>query len=406
MDPNLSNLSADQLKDIIHGKEITSTTTPPVDPAVPPATPPAEPVTSPAAPAPGTPPVPAVPPSSDSVPPANPPVDPATPPTPDPAPPMVDFAAISGGRIKTQDEFQAYLANQDKLQQQLIELQNQSTFKSDKAKKLFELANQIDGLPLDAAMHVMRVQSLNLEQLQGQQLRFEAFKMKPEITSSGLSQDEIRTLFMESDRQKFGDPNDQENPPSEYQKIQEKLETNSARTQLAKIQENFNSAQGGYKSPEQIARENAEYRNFVQTQLATFQGVSLNLSAQDSDGEKVSGKVNYVLNAANQLPKVVELVSSPMEWWDTKLTERGIMDASGKIDHQKFADFATRIELLDELANSAYKQGREDMLAKMIKTHRNPSTPTDPNPAPPAPPAKAVNPMNEMAKSVFQTAGM
>lgn len=415
MDKNLDGLGASGLEALISGQNPKPTSPAPdaVDPNVPPAAPPAEP---PAAPA--EPPAPApVPPSAEkpaeptTAAPAVPAAAPAEPPVPA-APVAIDYGQISNGRFKTAEEFNTYLQTQDKLQQQLIELQRQTEFRSPKAKQLYELVNKIDGQPASAVANYLRVSEMNLESLQGQQLRFEAFLLQPKIQNQiamGATQEELRGYFLKKDTEQYGDPAAPEVRTPE-QIFEEKMATQEAKAAVLKLQEELkkfgNAGQEAQKTPEQLAQENAEYRNLVQSELMSYGGTTLDLSAQIASGETITGKLNFQLDP-KQRERLTEMTADPAGWWERLLETTGAMDKDGKFYSRKFAEeIAVRFEFQKEREAQIYKQGIEDMLAHIVKNHKGPAAPKTGEAPPPAAPEKVLSEKEILAKGYFATAGM
>lgn len=410
MDTNLEGLGEKGIDALLKGNNPTpaapatpAAVTPPVtpDPVTPPVTTPPPVVTPPV-----TPPVVATPPVV--TPPAATP--PAEPPAVPPVVPQLDLTKIAGGQFKTEEELIAHLQKANTLQQQYNDLQSQSMFRSPGAKALFELVNKIDGQPVDAVTRYLHVRNLPIEELDGRQQRFESFMLDPQVMASRMSQSDLYAVFLEKDIEQFGDPSNTEQPRTQRQIFEENMATNAAKAALLKAREelsNFgNGPQTPQKTPEQLAAEKLEYQNLVRPHLLPINAINLSLKAKDADGEEVTGNVAIQLDQA-QHNRLVSMVTEPAEWWENIMIKSGAMDEKGVIDPVKFAQLALRYEFQEERELAAYKQGREDMMAKVVRTHVNPPVvKTSGDAPPPVVPEVKLSEAEIMAKGMFTTLGL
>jgi hypothetical protein len=423
MDKNLEGLGEGGIDALLKGGNPTpvAPATPadqidvPPAPVVPPAPAPTTPAPTTPAPAPTTPvvttpvvslttPAPVVPPTPGTEPPATPPVVP-------PAPTGgIDLSKIENGRFKTEEELLAHLQNSNKLQQQLIELQNQSSFRSPGAKALFDLVNKIDGQPTDAVTRYLHVRSLDVEKLNGQQQRFESFMLDPQVMASGMSQSDLYAVFLEKDLEQYGDPSNPAIPRTQRQIFDENMATQKAKADLLKAKEelsNFgNVQQAPTKTPEQLVAEKIEYQNAVRPHLLHLNTINLSLKAKDGTGEELTGTVTIPLDQS-QHERLVNMVVDPAEWWDNIMKKTGAMNEQGVIDPVKFGQLAQRFEFQEEREAAAFKQGLEVMMAKMVRTHVNPATPrTSGDAPPPATPEVKKSEKEKLAEGMFSMIGL
>jgi hypothetical protein len=211
-----------------------------------------------------------------------------------------------------------------------------------------------------------------------QTLRYHAFRLRPE--NQGISQGDLEVLFGAEERERYGDSSNEENPPTDVQKIRAKQATDLARKEITKVLEGYNSARTAVKSPDEEAKEKLEYIQHLDAQLKDFKGIpELVLNATDEKGEKLSGKLNFAIDAVKQLPVVREALADPAGWWDRKLEQYGIVGAGKEQpDMRKFAELVTRIEFQDSLLDQAYQQGDSDRHARLLADKRNLQNPSQP----------------------------
>lgn len=331
-------------------------------------------------------------------------------PEPPATPIAVDYAALTGGIAKTEDEFKAFLQTSNILKQQFTELQSQTAFRSDGSKQLFDLVNRIEGQPITAVLNYLRVKELDVEKLPGQQQRLEAFLLKPEVIATGMSQDDLRAAFLEQDVESFGDPSNEAIPRTSTQILNEKLATQAAKAALLKAKEDLKDfgkqAQGAtVKTPEQLAAEQIEFRNLAQANIIGYNSMTMEVKTTNAEGKQVTGvaKVNFT---PDQHERLLSLVSDPVAWWDKQILGSGAMNDKGEINWNKFADLGSRLEFQAEREEALYRQGREDAIAEFVSQHRNPPAPaTSGSSAPPTVPVKAKSDMEIMAEGILGRVG-
>jgi hypothetical protein len=394
MDSKLNGMSGDDLARILNNENVdfSKEATPPTNNEPPAGDPPA------GDPPAGDPPANDPPPSNDP-PPAN-----------DPPAPTMDWTKVGNGRFKSEEEFTQFLSTHDSLQQQLNEARTKGpVFQSEGHKSAYELLSQAHGKPEDELYDMLRIRKLNLESLPGQELRFEAFLRQPDIRqakNAGVTEDQLRAMFLEDDVKLYGDPNNTDEPPSLTQQTRAQLATNSAKSILQQAQEAATKVVSAIQ-PEQVdaaklAQERAEYVNFVTAQISSLNQIGFEAKAKDPDGEEVVGKVNFPIDAA-RLPQVISAVSDPHEWWEKMMINEGIMDTTGKLDTNKFAKLVAEIIYRKEIQAEHYRQGQEDRTAKLLVKHRNPPKKDDTPPPTPAPKEKSKK--EELAEMYWNTAG-
>ena len=404
-----------------------ATTTPPATTEPPAAGTPPVTTTTPAAPATTTPaasaaPAPAVPPTtpapaaanSNTTPPAATTQPAATPPPATETPLAIDYTKIAGGRFKSEEELLAHITSHNNLQQQVTTLQSQVSFRSDSAQKLYDLVNKIDGQPVDAVQRYLHVHNLPIDKLSDQQLRLEAFLLDPKVQASGMSQDDLRAAFQEREVRLYGDPENTVTPRTPGQLFDEKMATQEAKATLLRAKEELksfgsNGQEVRQPSEAELAAEREAYRNLVKPQLLPINKMSLSIKSKDADGEEVTGNVNIDLDSV-QHERMVNMVVDPVEWWDRKMIESGAMFKNDKGEYvynpQKFADLAMRYELQAEREAAIYKQGREDMMAKIVRANANPISVNNHGAAPPATPEVKKDVKETLAEGVFSQLGM
>lgn len=305
------------------------------------------------------------------------------------------------------DVVQDRLKRFPELERQLNELneyKNGPKFASDRQKYLYDFASKFEGMEFAAAKQLLDIVDLDLKSLPDQQARFEAFKLNP--ANKGLSQEEIRDLFIDEETLKFGSSQDPATPQTVAQKAREKQATFLAKEQLAKMQQEWNATRTAVPTPEQLAAERLEYQQFVNEQIANFDGIQVKLSAQNDKGEKLEGALNYKLTSENQKRAVSEALRDPAGWWDRKLEEQGIMREGEQMpDFVKFAELVTWIDHRDQLLNRSYQQGREDQKADLLKNARNIGNPGSSAGAPPAQ-ERQLSEKQEAMKEAMKVAGI
>ena len=249
-------------------------------------------------------------------------------------------------------------------------------FKSERHKLLYDLGTKVEGMELEAARQLLNVVALDLTKLSDQQIRFEAFRMKPE--NKGYAQDELLTLFKEEDLNRFGNPDDIDDPQTESQKIRLRQATSLAKEELSKLQTNWNQARAAEITPAEIVADQQAYRQFLFEQTSGFDGIQFALAAQDEGGEEQEGAFNFKLDPQKQLPEIIEALANPNSFWDQLLQEEGVY-APGQQqvpDYNKWAALVTFIKHRYEITNNIYQQGREDERAHRLKKARNVADPS------------------------------
>jgi hypothetical protein len=321
-------------------------------PVVPPATPPATPP-------PGTPPV--TPPAGAGTPPVVPPAGGAQP---------FDLTTWLDGRYKDIKDVERDISLVPTLQQQLSEAQSKIPSYSEKVQKAIDFANQYSGMEDEAAARYLQVQRLDVSKLSDQQLRFEAFKLDPKYAN--LAEDKQRIVFNGQEIGLYGDPSKAETPQTDYQKTLQELATDEAKRKITGLQEEYRSAKGAQPTPEELARDKETLRSTVQQQLSNFGGIPFKFSVLNEKGEKQEGAMNYTIKP-EELKILIEAVSDPLGQWDKILEQRGVFSAeTGEPDRVKFGQIFSRLIFQEQIDNQIYKQGWDDMLAYLVKTHRNP----------------------------------
>lgn len=287
--------------------------------------------------------------------------------------------------FKTQDELQDRLTKYSELEKKTAEYEQQLNqlneykagpkFASERHKLLYDYGSKVEGMELQSARQLLEVVSLDLKTLPDQQIRFEAFKLMPE--NQNLSQDEVISLFKATEVERFGNPQDTENPQTEIQKIRAKQATAQAKDSVSKLQAQWNAAKTATPDPEGAARQKLEYQQMVNQRISSFDGIpTIKLLATDEKGEKLEGAINFKIDKEKQMPAVSAALHDLPGWWDKKLQEYGVTNGEN-FDVTKLAELVSKIEYHDQLMNMAYQQGQSDGVASKLKTARNVSDPSD-----------------------------
>jgi hypothetical protein len=294
---------------------------------------------------------------------------------------MMDLSKLG---FKSKAEFEEKWTKMPSLEKRIQELSKYEqgpVFASERAKFMYDWVNQVEGMEPERARQLLDISGLDLKK-EGpdQTIRYHAFRLRPD--NRNLTQGELEIMFKADELERYGDASNEENPPTEVQKIRAKQATDLARKELSKVLEDFNSARTAVKTPEQEAKEKLEYIQHLETQLKDFEGIpELVLNATNEKGEKFSGKLNFAIDKTKQLPTVREALADPNGWWDRKLEQYGVVGAGKEQpDMRKFAELVTRIEYQDSLIDQAYQQGHSDSLARLLADKRNlqdPSKTTD-----------------------------
>lgn len=287
---------------------------------------------------------------------------------------MVDLTSLG---FKTRDDFNNQQIELERLRQEnslLSEYKAGPKFKSEQAKWMYDYVNQVEGMEPERARQLLELRGLDLkgEGTPDQQryLRFIAFSQNPKYT--GVSQDDLRVLFEETEAE-FGDPSqDAAVPQTAAQRVKQKIATDQARAQIKGVLDQFEAARPAVKTPEQIAKEKFEYNQHLRTALKEFTGISgMELKAKTESGEELSGKLNFNLDA-KQVSSVIDAIADPQGWWDRILERHQVMKTGQEQpDMQKFAHLVTMVEFMDTILNNVYQQGQSDNSAHTLKTKRN-----------------------------------
>jgi hypothetical protein len=298
-----------------------------------------------------------------------------------------DYLDLEELGFKSKDEVTASLKRFKELErenQELSEYKAGPKFKNDQQKLLYDFASRFDGMELSQARQLLELVDLKprLDSLADHQVRFEAFKLDPEL--KGLSQDDIQKLFIDHEIKTYGNPDDEVNPQTEAQKIRARQATAKAKETILKVVNDWDNARPAEVDPKEVARQRDQYRQFVTEQLSSFDGINLTLAALDEKGEKLEGALNYKLEA-DQRAEIAAAIANPAGWWDTLLEQRGIVGKDGSLDSKKFAQLVSQIMYGDKIQNEVYKQGRIDQLSDKLKNARNVSDPSINNGASPEP---------------------
>lgn len=274
------------------------------------------------------------------------------------------------GRYNSIEEVERDLSLLPTLQQQLNEAQSKIPNLSEKAKKAIDFANQYTGMEDEAAARYLQLQRIDVNKLSDQQLRFEAFKLDPKY--AGLAEDKQKILFQGLESSQYGETDNEEKPQTDYQKTLQELATNEAKVRIQGLQQEYQSAKGAQITPEEEARQIQELRISVQQELASFSGIPFKFSVLNAKGEKMEGAMNFTVKP-EQLQTLIDAVSDPLGQWDKILESAGVFQPnSDKIDRTKFAQIFSRLIFKEDIDNQIYKQGQDDLLAHLLKTHRNP----------------------------------
>jgi hypothetical protein len=285
-----------------------------------------------------------------------------------------DLTKWLGGRYKSIQDLEKDVTQLPALQQQLNEAQRPKH--SERVQKVIDFAAMYEGMEPEAAQRYLSLQRIDVKSLPDQQARFEAFKLDPRY--GRLTDDKQAKLFRELEIEQFGDPSNAEKPQSETQLIRQELATQEAKDKISKLQSEYVTAKGAQLSPEEEAAERQSLRTLVQQELATFAGIPFKFSVLDGEGKTVEGAMNYKIDPEKQLKVLMDAATDPLGWWDSILERRGVFTAaSDQPNRQKFAQILSRLEFQDDIDNQIYQQGRNDMLAEYVRTHRNPADNTN-----------------------------
>lgn len=275
-----------------------------------------------------------------------------------------------GGRYKGIEEVERDLSLVPTLQKQLNEAQSKIPNYSEKVQKAIDFASQYVGMEDEAAARYLQIQRLKVDQLSDQQLRFEAFKLDPKY--AGLAEDKQRILFQGLENSQYGDPSNTEQPQTDYQKTLQELATDEAKRRIAGLQQEYQSAKGVQISPEEEAKAQADLRSTVQQELASFSGIPFKFSVLNAKGEKMEGAMNFTIKPEQQ-QILIDAVSDPLGQWDKILEAGGVFTPnSDQPNRVEFAKIFSRLIFREEIDNQIYKQGQDDLMAHLLKTHRNP----------------------------------
>lgn len=368
MDPQLENLNAEQMNALISGRSVPSTPAPGGD-----TNPGAAAAAGNGSPAPAV-----VPPNTDPAVPGATTVDPTKPGDPaagatNTTPEPFDFTKWHNGRFKSITDVDAVITQVDQLpviQKQLNEALGKIPNYSERVQKAIEFASRYEGMEDEAAARYLELQRTDVKKLSDQQLRFTAFKLDPKYAK--LPEERQRNLFNGMEAAQYGDPNNATTPQTDYQKELQALATDEARETITKLQGEYQAAKGAQLTPEEMAHDMERHRGLVQQQLSNFAGIPMKFSASTAKGEKVEGALNFKIEP-EQLKTLVDAVADPLGQWDKLLETRGVFTADpDQPDRAKFAEVFSRLIFQEQIDNQIYKQGLDDMLAFLLKTHRNP----------------------------------
>lgn len=319
----------------------------------------------------------------------------------------IDFTQHLGGKYKSFDEVQAEINRIKDLEVKLDDAVKNPKFASERAKMLYNYANRIetmDGVEaLQSFLHVQKVAG-QLDKLPDQQLRFEAFKLLPEYQGKGLSDDDLKVVFLDEEINKFGNPEDTQNPPSPAQIMRAKLATDAAKTTIKALQQEFDKAKPAVETPADVVAERLRLRTEAEAALSDFKGIQFPVTATGENGEKLESTFNFAVDKPEQLKAILDGAVSPQEMWEQVLAAKGAISADGKVDMAKFGRVVANFLFHDEQLNEAYRQGHGDGYGYKVKVTRNAAPPPEGG-APPAGGGQPKNDQEGLAEAAMKASG-
>lgn len=279
---------------------------------------------------------------------------------------------FSGGKYSSAKQIEEEINRISALEQQLHEARTNPTFKSEQAKVLWEYANKFAGMETEAFKSFLNIVSLPVDKLPDQQLRFEAFKLRPEF--AGVSEDKLKGVFLEEEVQKFGDPENKDVPQTETQKTRAEIATRQARESILSVRKDFEKAQPAAKSPADEAKELADLRTNVEQALTGFKEINFAYKVPGENGEILDGALKFALDDPAKVRAIVEGTVNPLKMWEQQMQQEGVITGDGKVDLAKFGKIVAEFVLRKETNDAAYRQGHNDGRAYKVKTARNPGS--------------------------------
>lgn len=320
---------------------------------------------------------------------------------------VVELSTIFGGKYASIEDVEARLKRADELETELDDARKNPKFESDQAKMLYDYSNKT-GLGLAGLQQFLHVQGLTLQgegALSDQQLRFEAFKLSPEFSGKGLSDKDLEALFMDEEVNKYGDPENTQNPPTPAQTTRARLATQAAKEVISKMQKEWSTAKPAERTPEDVASEKVRLRTTSEQALAGFKGIQTPVTATGENGEKLDAVFNFSLDKPEQLQAILDATVNPQEMWEQALTAKGVVSKDGVVDVKKFGEMAARFLYHEQMLGEVYRQGHNDGIAYKVKNSRNAAPPVDSGKGPINTPPEPKNDKEGLAEAAFKVAG-
>lgn len=302
------------------------------------------------------------------------------------------LADRSGGKITKAEDAVALVDEVTNLRTQLA-TRPQIEFPNDQARQIYEFAQKFPGFEMGAAKNLLHIQTLPIDKLEPKEAQFEAFALK----KPHWSREQARQYFEEKYNKAYGDGILE---TSTMAQLDHEEETRQARTELAKMQQDFAAAKpsqpaGEQQTPQLTPDQQAKIRTDVEEVTKDFGGVRYQFVKNDPNST-----VNVQMDKSS-LQKFQSYLADPGEFLKDLAAE---CTENGAFSYSKYRDamfeFANRKQIRDQVFN----QGKIYGEISIIKERKNTATPKTPSETPP--PASKPTSFKEAMRSAVKGNGV
>lgn len=280
------------------------------------------------------------------------------------------FSERSQGTITSREQAIALVDEVAQLRTRLAE-RPQIEFPNEQARQIYDFAQKFPGMEMPAARNFLHVQSLDVNKLDPKEAQFEAFALK----KPNWTREQARSYFEEKYQKAYGSG---EIETSTMAKMDHDEETQSARAELMKVQQDFAAAKpsqqaGQQQAPQLTPDQIAQLQRQVEEVTKDFGGVKYQFIKNDP-----SSTVNIQLEKT-ELQKFQKYLMDPGEFLKDLYQECTV---NGVFSQQMYRDAMFELANRKKIREQVFNQGKVYGEVTLIKERKNTAAPKAPNGAP------------------------
>ena len=267
------------------------------------------------------------------------------------------LSELTGGKVKSQPDFEGFLKGRDELQAQ-VEKGLETKFPNERAKWAYELIQQNEGQEVQAAMRTLRALSFSPEGKEAKDVLFEAFLLDPK--NSDLTPTKAAEIFNASYDKKYGDMEGDLLKQREHE-----LSVRDAKEAIQKLQNDF-------KATDERPAQAAKAKEVEESVISAVKGLNGGLKIEFSDKPTENDILNIPTDNPQLLKDLQEQVLNPDQTYNELVSQ---FNTENGFDYKGLVKEMYERANHKQIRQMAFEQGKKIGRLEKINEARNASNP-------------------------------